>query len=174
MVPSVDGRSAKRWSAWVQASGGSGFVHARSDQDARRARRALEGLAAKRGAFRVVPAREVLAKGADPEAWFGLEANDGFWLGESIDAPLVRDAPLRGSWGSALGGDAPGFVAWGRGVQSGARIDTLRQTDIAPTAALLLGFELGVLDGRPLAAALALPAVSAAPVGEAKEGTHVP
>lgn len=174
VVPAVDGRSAKRWSAWVRASGGSGLVHARSDGDARLARRALEGLAAKTGAFRIVPAREILARGADPDAWFGLEAEPGFWIGESLDAPLVADAPLRGSWGSVEGAGGPGFVAWGRGVQSGLRIDTLQQTDIAPTAALLLGFEIGVLDGRALAGALALPAVSAGPDTEGKETPHAP
>lgn len=174
IVPEMDGRTPKRWSAWVRASGGSAFVHARTDEDARLARVALEGLAARTGAFRVVAAREMGMRGAEPSAFFALEAEPGFWIGEALDAPLVTAAPLRGSWGSVDGAGAPGFVAWGRGVQSGARIDTLRQADIAPTAAVLLGFELGELDGQALAGVLSLPAVSAPPAPDGKEAPHVP
>ena len=43
-----------------------------------------------------------------------------------------------------------GFVAWGRGIRSGVRVPTLRQTDVAPTVARLMGLELGDVDGRPL------------------------
>jgi hypothetical protein len=47
----------------------------------------------------------------------------------------------------------------------------MKQTDIAPTAAVLLGFQLGALDGQPVAGLLALPAVAAPPP---KEPVHVP
>lgn len=173
VVPTPDGAGLQRWSAFARSNGGSAFVHAKTEEDARLARRALEAAAERTKAFRVVPARELLEKGADPEAWFGLEAADGFWIGEDVSGPLVAPTPVRGSWGNVTAADglAPGFVAWGRGVRSGVRIPMLRQTDVAPTAAVLLGFELGALDGQPIAAALALPAVAAP---SAKEPAHAP
>jgi hypothetical protein len=50
-----------------------------------------------------------------------------------------------------------GFVAWGRGVRSRVRIPRMQQIDVAPTAARLLGIELGDVAGRPLIGALELP-----------------
>ena len=44
--------------------------------------------------------------------------------------------------------DGYGFVAWGRGPRSQVRIPRMRQTDV-PTAARLLGIELGEVSGRP-------------------------
>jgi hypothetical protein len=54
-----------------------------------------------------------------------------------------------------------GFVAWGRGLRRQVRIPRMRQTDVAPTAARLLGVELGEVSGRPLLGALDLPPASA-------------
>jgi hypothetical protein len=47
-----------------------------------------------------------------------------------------------------------GFVAWGRGVRSGIRVPRMRQSDVAPTVASLLGLDLGDTDGRVLIGAL--------------------
>ena len=52
---------------------------------------------------------------------------------------------------------SPGFVAWGRGVRRGVIIPRMRQTDIAPPIALLLGLELGDVDGRALVGVLHIP-----------------
>jgi len=173
IVPTLDGAGVQRWSALCRSNGGSAFVYARTEEDARLARRALEGLAARTKAFRIVPARELIEKGADPEAWFGLEAAEGFWLDEDSSGPVVKPTPIRGSWGNVavIPGLEPGFVAWGRGVRGGTRIPVMKQTDIAPTAAVLLGFQLGALDGQPVAGVLALPVVAAPP---AKEPVHAP
>jgi hypothetical protein len=46
------------------------------------------------------------------------------------------------------------------------RIPGMKQTDVAPTVAVLLGFGLGALDGQPVAGALALPDVAAKPEPE--------
>ncbi len=177
LVPAPSGGGIQRWSAIVRSNGGSGFVYARSEQDARLARRALEIVGTRTRTFRIVPAREMLERGADPEAWFGLEALEGYTFSENVGGDLVGPTPLRASWGHLAGGAAlaPGFVAWGRGVRSGVRIPTMRQTDVAPTAAVLLGFEVGSLEGEPVAAMLALPAVAAGPAPVAapeKEPIH--
>jgi predicted AlkP superfamily pyrophosphatase or phosphodiesterase len=168
IVPTVDGAGMQRWSAFVRSNGGSAFVYARTEDDARLVRLALAAAAARTKAFRIVPAHEMIEKGADPEAWFGLDAAEGYWIDEDLAGPIVKPSPMRGSWGNVAGGPAlgPGFVAWGRGVRSGARIPTMQQTDVAPTAAALLGLAFGAPDGEPVAAALALPAVATAPEKE--------
>jgi hypothetical protein len=176
LVPAPSG-GIQRWSAIVRSNGGSGFVYARSEQDARLARRALEIVGTRTNTFRIVPAREMLERGADPEAWFGLEALEGYTFVENVGGDLLGPSPFRAGWGHLAGGSglAPGFVAWGRGVRSSVRIPTMRQTDVAPTAAVLLGFEVGSLEGEPVAAMLALPAVAAGPAPVAtpeKEPVH--
>ena len=50
-----------------------------------------------------------------------------------------------------------GFVAWGRGLRTRVRIPRMQQVDVAPTAARLLGIDLGEVSGRPLIGALDLP-----------------
>jgi hypothetical protein len=159
LVPVSRSTSAvTRWSALVRSNGGSAFVYARSDGAALRARRALSAEARRTGAFRIVSAEEMLELGADPDAWFGLEAEPGFAFGNQPTPPLLQAEARRG-----VGGYFPrhpemdaGFVAWGCGVRSGVRIPSMRQTDVAPTVARLLGLDLGVVAGRLLVGTLAL------------------
>jgi arylsulfatase A-like enzyme len=157
-----------RWSAISRSNGGSAFVYARSEDDAVRARRALAAEARRTRAFRVVSAEEMLRLGADPDAWFGLEAEPGFVFVDSSDAPPLRPAARRGA-----GGYLPhrpemnaGFVAWGRGIRSGVRVPIMRQTDVAPTVARLLGLDLGDVDGRVLVGALKSAATVPAPASD--------
>jgi arylsulfatase A-like enzyme len=42
------------------------------------------------------------------------------------------------------------FVAWGRGIKPGAKLDLVQNIDIAPTIARLLEVELPNAQGRPL------------------------
>lgn len=153
------------WSAFARSNGGSAFVYARERRDALLARRALEEKAASSGGFHIVPAQEMLRLGADPDAWFGLEAEPGFAFTDDARGPLLRAAVARGE-----GGYLPerpemdvGFVAWGAGIARGVRIPVMEQTDVAPTLALLLGVALDGAEGRALVGILRLPAVSALP-----------
>jgi predicted AlkP superfamily pyrophosphatase or phosphodiesterase len=147
------------WTALVRSNGGSAFVYARSDDAALRARRALSAEARRTRAFRIVSAEEMLKLGADPDAWFGLEAEPGFAFGDRPTPPLLQAEALRG-----VGGYLPehpemnaGFVAWGCGVRRGVRIPSMRQTDVAPTVARLLRLDLADVAGRVLVGMLALP-----------------
>ncbi|MDJ0852219.1 MAG: alkaline phosphatase family protein [Myxococcota bacterium] len=153
------------WAAIARANGGSAFVYAKSGEYALLARRALEEQAEQTGAYRVVAAQEMLALGADPDAWFGLEAEPGFHFFDSSRGPVLRPSVSRGA-----GGYLPerpemdaGFVAWGPGLARGLRIPAMQQTDVAPTLAPLLGLSLGGVDGRVLVGVLRLPRVSALP-----------
>ena len=157
-VPGLDA-SVTQWSAIARSNGGSAFVYAQNERDAVLARSALENDAARLGSFRVVAAAELLRGGADPEAWFGLEAEPGFLFGDAAQGPLLMPAAIRGAGGylpSRAEMDT-GFVAWGRGLRTRVRIPRMKQTDVAPTAARLLGVDLGEVSGRPLIGALDLP-----------------
>lgn len=157
------------WSAIVRSNGGSAFVYAAARDDALLARRALDEIAVRTGAFRVVSAEEMLSLGADPDAWFGLEAAPGYLFSDAAQGPLLAPARERAGWGYLP--DQPamdaGFVAWGAGLRRGVRVPEMRQTDVAPTLAPLLGLRLEGSEGRVLVGLLRLPAVSAlSAVGE--------
>lgn len=152
------------WRAIARSNGGSAFVYARSADDAVRARRALLRRADAGGLFRVVSAEELLGAGADPEAWFGLEARPGYHFVDDVGVPFAATSPLRGSGGylpsrreGARPAMASGFVAWGRGVRAGVSIPWMRQVDVAPTVARLLGVELPEAEGRPVVGILNVP-----------------
>ena len=46
-------------------------------------------------------------------------------------------------------------VAWGVGIQPGARVGEIKNIDVAPTVAKLLGLEMNDVDGKPLDGVLA-------------------
>jgi hypothetical protein len=163
LTPSDRGAGLVAWTAVARTNGGSAFVYAKDKQDAVLARRALDQIAKISGAFRVVSADEMLALGADPDAWFGLEAEPGFLIGDDVRGPLLRGTTARAGWGYLPGRremDA-GFVAFGTGLARGVRVPEMRQTDVAPTLAPLLALSLDRPDGRVLVGVLRLPAVSA-------------
>jgi len=165
VVPSKRARdSIASWTALSRSNGGSAFIYAKSDGAAVKARRAFMAAAARTRAFRVVSAEQMLALGADSEAWFGLEAEPGFSFGNQIVPPLLQAGARRGVGGYLSGqpGSEAGFVAWGRGIRQGVRVPHMRQTDVAPTIARLLGLDLGDVAGRPLIGILSLPATKRA------------
>jgi hypothetical protein len=149
----------ERWSAIARSNGGSAFVYARTETDAVEARRVLAALAESTRAFRVISAAEMMSLGADPGAWFGLEARLGFAFADAVRGAVLRPAATRGAGGYLPERDAmdAGFVAWGRGIRTGVRIPHMRLVDVAPTAARLMGFDLGEVDGRVLIGALESP-----------------
>jgi hypothetical protein len=155
--------AVESWSALARSNGGSAFVYARDETAALEARRTLEGAAARTGAFRVVPAAEMLRLGADPEAWFGLEAAAGFGFGDAARGPLIGPSAARGLAGRLQPGlePSPAFLAFGRGFRRGVRVPDMSQLDVAPTLAAALGLRLEGAEGRALVGLLAgAPAVS--------------
>ena len=103
------------WRAIVRSHGATGFVYARDTESALAARSALERAAERSQAFRVVSAEELIERGADPQAWFGLEGRPGFVLGEGERGPARSRRLLEGR-----GGDG-GLRRLGPGAAESAR-----------------------------------------------------
>jgi len=168
LTPQQVGTDLVSWEAIVRSNGGSAFVYARGGEGALLARTALEEAALKTEAFRVVSAEEMLSLGADPDAWFGLEAEPGFAFSDDARGSLLRSTLLRGGWGYLPDRSEMdvGFVAWGPGLGRRLRVPEMRQIDVAPTLARLLGLSLEGAEGRVLVGVLRLPpmpGVSASP-----------
>lgn len=153
------GGSVSRWSAVSRSNGGSAFVYAKGEALALEARGVLGDVARRTGAFRVVSADEMIRLGADPEAWFGLEALPGFAFADSASPPIQVPSPARAANGRLVEDRpaTPGFVAFGRGVRRGVRVPRMSQLDVAPTLASLLGLPFERVEGRVLVGLLAVP-----------------
>jgi predicted AlkP superfamily pyrophosphatase or phosphodiesterase len=146
------GSGTRSWDAIARSNGGSAFVYAGSDESALLARRALEAAANETGAFRVLSASDMVERGADPEAWFGVQAEPGYAFADAATGAVLTPASFASAGGYAASDAsmATGFVAWGPGLRSGLRVAGLRGTDVAPTLARWLGVQLGVVEGRPM------------------------
>ena len=146
------------WSALARSNGGSAFVYAVNARAAVAARRVLTDAAERGGGFRVVPAEEMIERGADPEAWFGLDARPGFLFLDGAEGAFLSASPVRGASGRLAEArpGSPGFALFGQGVRSGVRVPVLDQRDVAPTLAELLGFPLESADGHAFVGVLEL------------------
>jgi hypothetical protein len=147
------GQQVASWTALVRATDSLATVHATTEAAALAARRLLDGLAHRSGAFRVVSAGELEARRGDPEAWFGLEARPGYVFGDGALPPLLRAAERRAA---GVPGTARAFLASGRGVRNGVRVPAMTQLDVAPTLAQLLGVSLEGAEGRVLVGILSV------------------
>ena len=110
-----------------------------------------------RGIFRVVSRAELDALGAYPEAAFFIEPAEGYYVTDGV----VNDTVLIGTTRYGAHGFLPtevrmhtGFIAAGSGLRQGVPLTVLRQIDIAPTIARLLGVDLPDVDGVPIAGVL--------------------
>jgi hypothetical protein len=145
------------WSAIARSNGGSAFVYATGESTAVLAKAALIEAAQRSGAFRVVSATELRSMGGDPLAWFGVEAEPGYLFADAVAGPLMSASPERGAGGYLTDppGSGVGLVARGAGIRSQVQILRMRQIDVAPTVAVLMGLELDGTQGRPLVGMLA-------------------
>jgi hypothetical protein len=147
-----------RWTALVRSNGSSAFVYANEARKALDVRKRLEAGARETGAFRIVGADEMIARGADPDAWFGLQAEPGFVFENPTAGAALGPAAQRGAGGWLARDGAPGvgLVAFGRGVRRGVLVPRMAQLDVAPTLAALLGVPLDATSGRSLVGLLRL------------------
>lgn len=110
-----------------------------------------------RGIFRVVSRAELDDLGAYPEAAFFIEPAEGYYVSDGVQ----DDSVLVGATRFGAHGFLPtetrmhtGFIAAGAGIRRGVPLPLLRQIDVAPTIARLLGFTMPDVDGVPIVGVL--------------------
>ena len=106
-----------------------------------------------RGIFRVVSRAELDTLGAYPDAAFFIEPAEGYYVSDGV----ADDSVLVGTTRRGAHGFLPtetrmhtGLIASGAGIRPGVPLPLLRQIDIAPTIARLLGFDMPTAEGVPM------------------------
>lgn len=151
------GEKAGNWKAFAQATGGSAAVHVNPKATGEVAA-AVYSLFKKnandaegRKLYSIID-KDALAKiGGPPDAALYLEAEPGYMFTTSSQGKgLVRRAAIKASHGylPTRPEMATGFIISGRGIRKGVVLDEISIMDIAPTAAALLGLEMGGAQGR--------------------------
>lgn len=110
-----------------------------------------------RGIFRVVSRADLDVLGAYPEAAFFIEPAEGYYVSDGV----AGDTVLVGTTRRGAHGFLPtetrmhtGFIVAGAGVRAGVPLPLVRQIDIAPTIARLLGVEMRGVDGTAIVGVL--------------------
>jgi predicted AlkP superfamily pyrophosphatase or phosphodiesterase len=141
------------WQAYYHASGGSGFVYVKDPSIATRVQGILERMKADpaNGVRSLWTRAELTAKGAHPDAAFGMDFVDGFYSGEGFDA-LVKPSSSKG--GHGFDPERPAlhssFVLTGPDVPRRGSLGIIRMTHIAPTLASILRVGLSPSAAQPL------------------------
>ena len=150
--------------AWCVPQGGSAFVYV---LDGKRRQETVsqleEKLAALEGVSDVLTPPDFRELGVpnpkdNPEAPdLILLTGPGYSFADATSGPAVADAGgQKGTHGHDPRPDymQATFVAAGAGIKPGVKLKTIRNTDVAPTIARLLGLELKGVDGRVLSEVL--------------------
>ncbi|HEV8266182.1 MAG TPA: ectonucleotide pyrophosphatase/phosphodiesterase [Gemmatimonadales bacterium] len=156
LVTLDSGGRVTAWDAAVFSNGGSVMILPRDSTDrglAARIRAAIpDSLVGPGRPVRAVWLRDtVAALGGDPRALWALDMNEGFYAAGGYRGALIGDR-----LGGAHGYDPRRaelhafFLAVGPGIRRGSRLPVIRQVDIAPTVAKVLGLRLEGVEGRPV------------------------
>lgn len=151
--------------AWCVVQGGAAFVYALDVENrAEQAAKIKEKLASLEGITGVLLPSDYPKFGLPDPAKnpqspdFVLLTGPGYSFNDAVTLPVIADA---GGHKGTHGHDfQPAymhatFVAAGAGIKPGAKLDTMRGVDVAPTVARLMGLELKDVDGRVLSEILA-------------------
>lgn len=155
-----EGNRVTSCDAWVVAEGGTGMVYvtdpARRDEILARVKETLGHL---EGVVRVIDPVDYAALGYpnpadnDQMADLVVAARPGYAFDAAIEGePVVALPPglVVGAHGY-LADDREmnaTFIAWGHGIRRGARVERMRNVDVAPTVAAALGIEMKAVAGR--------------------------
>ncbi len=149
---------------WVIPEGGSAMVYiTRSAKKSELGPKLRSDLAGIPGVKAVIEPSSFDQHGFPPPndrmADLVLLAEDGYSFGGAAKGETVTNIPA-GSTPGAHGYVSTDpdmnavFVAWGAGIKRGARLGSVRNLDVAPTIAKLLGLEMKNIQGRALTEAL--------------------
>jgi len=145
--------------AFVISEGGTALVYALGADRGALLRRLAQLFRDAPGIVRVVEPSGYAALGypaPDKNTQMGdlvLVAADGHSFSGGVDGPDVKDNPQPAGFHGALSSDPEMdsiFVASGRGIRAGVRLDRVSATQVAPTIAALLDLELPASTGTPL------------------------
>ena len=106
-----------------------------------------------RGIFRVITRGELDMRGAYPDAAFFVEPAEGYYVSDGVAGGTVLVGTTRRGAHGFLPTEVrmhTGLIAAGAGVRPGVPLPLVRQIDIAPTVARLLGFDMPKADGLPI------------------------
>jgi len=158
----VEGGKVTGTKVYVLSEGGTAFVYVTApDPDGELLRRARQALSTVEGIDKLIEPAQYASYGLpDPSrdaqagALFLTAKQDYAFAGVATGDKTVIDAP-EGSLGThGYVSDDPDiqalFIASGRGIKPGTRLQSVNNVDIAPTAARLLGIEMQNVDGKPL------------------------
>jgi predicted AlkP superfamily pyrophosphatase or phosphodiesterase len=151
---SVDARGVvSSWQAYFRSSGGSGFVYLKDPALGARVHKILLDLKQNpaNGIREIWTRADLDARGAHPEAAFGLDVVDGFYTGGGNDV-LVKPSTSKGGHGFAP--DRPALhaslILAGPTIQRRGSLGVVRMTQVAPTLARILGVSLSPAAAKPL------------------------
>jgi predicted AlkP superfamily pyrophosphatase or phosphodiesterase len=143
------------WRAAAQSLGGSAAIFTRDPNDEQiisEVEAAFREVYEKPHSpiWRMIPRRDVSRLGADVHAAFYLDAAPLCVMSDRANGEIKSKTEIRGTNGSLpqrfeMRG---ALIASGKGIKSGAKVEFARLTDLAPTIARLLGFELKATRGR--------------------------
>ncbi len=165
LVQVTDGK-ATRADAWIVPEGGTALGYLTvPDPDGSKLAQVKAALAGVEGVEKVVEPADYpsyglpLPSASNQVGPLFLVAKPGYSFTANLGDNAVTDA-AEGSFGShgyvasdpELGAI---FIASGRGIKAGMTLDSMRNIDVAPTLARLLGLDLPNVDGTPLTAILA-------------------
>lgn len=138
-----------QWRATFHTSGGAAFLHLRDAEDNQALSQVRTLLGAVQPLFRLVERPELDRIGADPSVPLALAAHPGISFTSSPKGPVIR--ATKGGAHGYFPEDFPqiytGFIGWGAGFRARAVAPILRQEDIAPLVAELLGVAFEAPDG---------------------------
>jgi len=164
LVQVTDGK-ATRADAWIVPEGGSALAYVTvPDADGSKLAQVKQAVAGLEGVDRLVEPADYPSYGlplpgvSNQMGPLFITAKPGYAFTASLGDTVVTDA-AEGSFGSHgyLASDpelGAIFIASGRGIKTGVNLDSMRNIDVAPTLARLLGIELPNADGTPLTAIL--------------------
>lgn len=157
----TEGGKVTQSEAYMVPEGGTAMVYV-TGPDAtgeilKRVKQTLDGI---EGIDKIVEpsdyARYGLPNPADNEQMGALflTAKDGYAFNGAVGDEVVIDAPAGALGAHGYVGTEDDmratFIAWGRGIKPGVKLDVINNVDVAPTAARLLNVELKDVEGRVL------------------------
>jgi predicted AlkP superfamily pyrophosphatase or phosphodiesterase len=158
LIEAAGGKISKAQAYVVPEGGTALFYLTVPDPDGKLLARAREALAGLEGLEKIVEPADYASYGlptpdkSDQMGPLFLVAKDGYSFGGAVGDQLVVDT-TEGSLGAhGYVNTDPElraiFIASGRGIKPGVKLDTASNLDLAPTMARLLGLELKDVDGK--------------------------